>query len=111
MFCETFIAYIASTCSKRVGVVTSHGDVEVDEEGLMTMMFELVNTYPPDYAVGNKWIYKNAIHDMDRRDAIHKHDEQKVKSILDAPPPKRRNREHKQQQLADALFGGCCLPF
>jgi hypothetical protein len=33
MFCETFITYLARTYSKAVGFVTSHGDVEVDEEG------------------------------------------------------------------------------
>jgi hypothetical protein len=31
MFCETFIAYLARTCSNTVGFVTSHGDVEVDK--------------------------------------------------------------------------------
>jgi hypothetical protein len=32
MFCETFIAYLSRTCRKTVGFVTSHGDIEVDEE-------------------------------------------------------------------------------
>jgi hypothetical protein len=47
MFCETFIAFLSRTCSKTVGVVTSHGDVDVDEEVSMTMMFELGKMYPP----------------------------------------------------------------
>jgi hypothetical protein len=46
MICGTFISYLARTCSKIVGFVTSHGDVEVDvdEEGFMTMMFEAGKT-------------------------------------------------------------------
>jgi hypothetical protein len=40
MFCETFISYLARTCSKIVVFMTSHGDIEVYEEGFMTMMFE-----------------------------------------------------------------------
>jgi hypothetical protein len=38
MFCETFIAFISRTCSKPVGFVTSHGDVDVDEEEFAKMM-------------------------------------------------------------------------
>jgi hypothetical protein len=56
MFCETFIAFLSRTCSKTVGFVTSHRDVDVDEEGFMTMMFELGKTYPPGDALGNEWI-------------------------------------------------------
>jgi hypothetical protein len=41
MFCETFIAFLSRTCSKKVGFLTSHGDVDVDQDGFMTMMFEL----------------------------------------------------------------------
>jgi hypothetical protein len=44
MSCETFIAFLSRTCSKTVGFVTSHGDVDVDEEGFVTMMFELCKT-------------------------------------------------------------------
>jgi hypothetical protein len=56
MFCETFISFLSRTCSKTIGVVTSHGDVDVDEEGFMIMMFELGKTYPPDDALGNERI-------------------------------------------------------
>jgi hypothetical protein len=47
MACETFIAFLSRTCRKKVGFVTSYGDVDVDGEGFMTMMFELGKTYPP----------------------------------------------------------------
>jgi hypothetical protein len=47
MFCETFIAFLSRTCSKTVGFVTSHGDVDVDKDGFTTIMFELGKTYPP----------------------------------------------------------------
>jgi hypothetical protein len=30
IICETFIAYLAKTCSKTVGFVTYHGDMDVD---------------------------------------------------------------------------------
>jgi hypothetical protein len=46
MFCETFIAFLSRTYSKTVGFVNSHGDVDVDEDGCMIMMFELGKTYP-----------------------------------------------------------------
>jgi hypothetical protein len=72
MFCETFISYIARTCSKTVGFVTSHGDVGVDEEGCMAMMFESENTYPPDDALGHEWVSEGAIHDMDTREERQK---------------------------------------
>jgi hypothetical protein len=45
-FCETLIAFLSRTCRKTVGFVTSHRDVDVDEEGFMTMLFELGKTYP-----------------------------------------------------------------
>jgi hypothetical protein len=64
MFCETFIYYLSRTCSKTVGFVTSHGDVEVDEEGFMTMMFEAGKTYPPYDVLGHGWVSEGAIHDM-----------------------------------------------
>jgi hypothetical protein len=69
MFCETFISYLARKYSKTVGFVTSRGDVEVDEEGSMTMIFEAGNTNPPDDALGHEWVYEGAIHDMDTRKA------------------------------------------
>jgi hypothetical protein len=56
-FCESFISYLARTYSKTVGFVTSHGDVEVDEEGFMTMIFEAGKTYPPNDALGHEWVY------------------------------------------------------
>jgi hypothetical protein len=52
--------------------VTSHGDVEVDEEGFMTIIFEAGKTYPPDDALGHEWVSEGAIHDMDTRDARQK---------------------------------------
>jgi hypothetical protein len=73
MFCETFIAFLSRTCRKTVGFVTSHGDVEADEEGFMTMIFKLGGKYPPDDALANKWISEGEIHDMDRRDARWNH--------------------------------------
>jgi hypothetical protein len=36
--------------------VTSHGDVEVDEEGFMKMMFEAGKTYPLYYDLGCEWV-------------------------------------------------------
>jgi hypothetical protein len=104
MFCETFIAFLSRTCSKTVGFVTSHGDVDVDEEGFMTMMFELGKTYPPDDVLGNEWIIEGAIHDIDRCDARRKHHEQKVRAILNAPPETKQKRENGVQR-EDALFG------
>jgi hypothetical protein len=86
MFCEKFIAFLSRTFSKTVGFVTSHGDMDVDEEGFMTMMFELGKTYPTDDALENEWISEGAIHDMDRCDTRRKHHEQKVRAILNAPP-------------------------
>jgi hypothetical protein len=76
---KMFISYLARTCSTIVGFVTSHGDVEFDEEGFMTMMFEAGKTYPPYYA----------FHDMDTRESRHKINEQNVKAIIKAPPEKR----------------------
>jgi hypothetical protein len=123
MFCETFISYLARTCSKTVGFVTSHGDVEVDEEGFMTMMFEAGKTYPPDDALGHEWVSDGAIHDMDTRYARQKLNEQKVKAIIEAPPEKQRRMEDGQRRRADALYGkrdpvawddneqGCQFPF
>jgi hypothetical protein len=90
-FCETLIAFLSRTCSKTVGFVTSHGDVEVGEEGFMTMMFKLGKTYPPDDALANEWISEGEIHNMDRRDSIRKHYEQKVRAIW-TRPPKREGR-------------------
>jgi hypothetical protein len=58
MFCEAFIAFLSMTCRKTVRFVTYDGNVDVDEEGFMTMMFELGKTYPPDYALGNEWSLK-----------------------------------------------------
>jgi hypothetical protein len=104
IFCETFIAFISRTCSKTVGFVTSHGDVDVGEEGFMTMMFELGRTYPPDDALGNAWISEGAIHDMDICDARRKHHEQKVRAILNAPPERKRKRENRVQHEG-ALLG------
>jgi hypothetical protein len=40
MYCETFISYLAKTCSQKAGLVTSQGNVDVDEEGYMAMMFK-----------------------------------------------------------------------
>jgi hypothetical protein len=104
MFCEKFIAFPSRNCSKRVGFVTYQGDVDVDEEGFMTMMFELGKTNPTDDALGNEWIYEGSIHDMDRCDARQKHREQKVRAILNFPPETKRKRENRVQ-LEDALFG------
>jgi hypothetical protein len=104
MFCETFIAFLSRTCSKTVVFVTYHGDVDVDEEGFMTMMFELGKTYSPDDALGNEWISEGAINDMDRCDARRKHHEQKVRAILNAPPETKRKRENRVKR-EDALFG------
>jgi hypothetical protein len=70
----------------------------------MTMLFELGNMYPPDDALGNEWISEGEIHDMDRCDAIRKNHEQKVRSILNAPPETKRKRENRVQH-EDALFG------
>jgi hypothetical protein len=69
MFCETFIAFLSGTCSKKVVFVTSHGDVYVDDDVFMTMMFRLGKTNPPDNTLGNEWISGGAIHDTDRCDA------------------------------------------
>jgi hypothetical protein len=75
IFCETFIAFLCRTCSKKIGFVTSHGDVDGDEERFMTMMFEVGKTYPhpPDNLLGNEWISEGATHDMDRFYAKQKH--------------------------------------
>jgi hypothetical protein len=67
MCCQTFISYLARTRSKIVGFVTSHRDVEVDEEGFTTIMFEAGKTYPPDDVLGHEWVSEGAIHDMDTR--------------------------------------------
>jgi hypothetical protein len=104
MFCETFIAFLSRTCSKTVGVVTSHGDVDVDEYGSMTMMFELGKTYPPADALGNEWISEGEIHDMNRCDARCNHHEQKLRSILNAPAETKRKRENRSQR-ENTLFG------
>jgi hypothetical protein len=105
MFCETFISYLARTCSKTVGFVTFHGDVEVDDEGFMTMMPESGKAYPPDDALGNEWVSEGAIHDMDIREARQNLNEQKVKAIIQAPPEKQRRMEDGQQRYAGALYG------
>jgi hypothetical protein len=52
--CETFISYLARTCITTVGFVMSHEDVEVDEEGFMTMIFEAGKNYPPDDELGHE---------------------------------------------------------
>jgi hypothetical protein len=67
--------------------------VDVDENGFMTMMIEMGNTYPPDDALGNEWISEGAIHDMDRWDARQNHHEQKLKAILSALPEMKRKRK------------------
>jgi hypothetical protein len=90
MLCETFISYLARTRSKIVGFVTFQGDVEVDEEGFMTMMFEAGKTYPPDDALVCEWVSDGAICDMDTREAIQNLNEQKVKAIIQPPPEKQR---------------------
>jgi hypothetical protein len=77
MFCETFISYLARKYSKIVGFVMSHRDVEVDEEGFITVMFEAGNTTPPGDALGHEWVYEGAIHDMDTREARQKLNEKK----------------------------------
>jgi hypothetical protein len=51
IYCETFISYLARTCSQTAGFVTSHRYVDVDEEGYITMMFEEGKTFLPDYAL------------------------------------------------------------
>jgi hypothetical protein len=104
MFCETFIAFLSRTCIKTVGVVTSHRDVDVDEEVFMTMLFELGKTYPPDDALGNEWISEGAIHYMDRCDARLNHHEQKVRAILNAHTETKRKKESRKHR-EDALFG------
>jgi hypothetical protein len=104
MFCETFIAFLSRTCSKTAGFVTSHRDMDVDENGFMTMMFKLGKKYPPYDALGNEWISEGAIRDMDRCDARRKHHEQKVRAILNAPPETQRRIENRVQR-EDALFG------
>jgi hypothetical protein len=122
MFCETLIAFLSRTCGKTVGFVTSNRDVDVDQDGFMTMMFELRKTYPPEDALGNECISEGTIHDMDRCDARQKHHEKKVRAILNAPPETKRNRENRVQR-ENSLFGernpvtwddyeqGCRLPF
>jgi hypothetical protein len=122
MFCETFISYLARTCSKTVGFVTSHGNVEVDEEGFMTMMFESGKTYPPDDALGHEWVSEGAIHDMDTCEVRQNLNEQKLKAIIGAPPEKQRRMKDVQQRHDDALYDkrdpvkwddyeqGCWLP-
>jgi hypothetical protein len=123
MFCETCISYLARTCSITVGFVTSRGDVEVDEEGFMTMMLEAGKTYPPDDALGHELVSEGAIHDMDTREARQKLNERKVKAIIEAPPEKQRRMKDRQQRRGNALYGkrdpvtwddyeqGCRLPF
>jgi hypothetical protein len=69
ILCETFISFLSRTCIKTVGFVTSHGDIEVDEEGFMTMTFEAGKTYPPYDALGHEWVSEGDIHDMDTRTA------------------------------------------
>jgi hypothetical protein len=49
--------------------VISHGDIEVDEEGVIPMMFEAEKTYPPDDTLVHEWVSKGDIHDMDTREA------------------------------------------
>jgi hypothetical protein len=57
MYCETFIYHLERTCIHTAGFVTSHGDVDVDEEGYMIMMFEEGHTFPPDYALDlSEWV-------------------------------------------------------
>jgi hypothetical protein len=73
MFCETFIAFLSRTCRKTVGFLTSYGDVAVDKEGFMTMMFELGKTYSPGGALVNEWISEGKINDMDICDARQNH--------------------------------------
>jgi hypothetical protein len=85
--------------------VTSHGDIEVDEEGFMTMMFETGNTYPRDDALGHEWVSEVAIHDMDTCEARQKLNEQQVKAIIEAPPEKQRRMKDRQQLRANALHG------
>jgi hypothetical protein len=98
MFCETCIAFLSRTCIKTVVFVTSHGDVDAEEEGFMTMMFELGKTYPPDNALGNEWISEGAIHDMDRCDTRRKNHEQKVRAISKAPSETKIKTENRAQQ-------------
>jgi hypothetical protein len=86
MFCETFISYLSRTCSNTIDCMTYHGDVEVDEEGFMKMVFEAGNTNPPDYDMGHEWVSEVAIHDMDTHEARQKLNDQKVKAIIEAPP-------------------------
>jgi hypothetical protein len=84
--------------------VTSHGDVEVDEEGFMTMMFEAGKTYPPDDVLGHEWVSEGDIHDMDTREARQKLNEKKVKAIIEAPPEKQGRMKYRQQRRANALY-------
>jgi hypothetical protein len=123
MFCETFISYLARTCSRKVGFLTSHGDVMVDEEVFVTMMFEAGNTYPPDDVLGHEWVSEGAIHDMETREARQKLNERKVKAVIEAPPEKQRRMKNSEQWRGNALYGkrdpvkwddyeqGCWLPF
>jgi hypothetical protein len=78
--------------------------VDVDEEGFMTMMFQLGKMYPPDDALGNEWISEGAIYDMDRCDARRKHHGQQVRVIVNAPQETKRKRENRVQR-EDGLFG------
>jgi hypothetical protein len=105
MFCETFIYYLARTCSKTVDFVTSHGEIEVDKESFMTMMFEAGKTYPTDDALGHECVCEGSIHDMDTHDARQKLNELNVKAIIEAPPEKQRRMKDGQQRRADALYG------
>jgi len=105
MFCETFIAYLARTCSKTVAFVTSHGDVDVDEEGFMVMMFDAGKTYPPDDGLDHEWISEGAIHDMDKREARQKMNEKRVNAIINAPPEKRDRMEENERKRANAIYG------
>jgi hypothetical protein len=45
-FVKHSLPFYPGLSAKIVGFVTSHRDVDVDEEGFMTMMFELGKTYP-----------------------------------------------------------------
>jgi hypothetical protein len=46
MFLKHSLPLYPGLASKTVGFLTSHRDADVDEEGFMTMMFELGKTYP-----------------------------------------------------------------
>jgi hypothetical protein len=70
MYCETFISYLARTCSHTTGFLTSHGDIDVDEEGYTTMMFEEGKTFPPDDALdSSEGVSEGGIRDMESKRA------------------------------------------